>query len=82
MKHVMWNFHVDYLKCTHRYNMILGCYILFGKNIDLCISYNTIKLIGGSYEGCTAPMKDVLEINFKYPSNWVKDEIFCNKEIW
>ena len=41
-KSVMWDFHVDDLQGTHRYNAILGNNILSKLNIDLWLFDNTI----------------------------------------
>ena len=68
----MWNFHIDDYQGKHRYNMILGCNTFLKINIDLCLSYNTIRDNGGAYKVYTAPTKDVLEINFNFTSSWIK----------
>ena len=82
LKILMCNFHVDDLQGRHRYDMIIGCDILSELNIDLCFSYNTIRLNGGTHKGCTAPMKDVSKINVNVSSDCIKDESFQKKELW
>ena len=72
----MWNFHLDELQGNHRYNIILGHNILFKLKNGLRFSDNTTRLNIGAYEGCMAPMKDVLDISFNTSSEWHKDEIF------
>ena len=62
--------------------MILGRDILYELNIDLYLSDNTIWVNGGTCEGCTASTKDVSDINFNSSSNFIKDKIFCNAELW
>ena len=42
-KSVMWYFHLDDLQGHHMYDMILGLDIFSGLNMDLCLSYNTIR---------------------------------------
>ena len=42
-KSVTWDFHVDDLQRTHRYETILGDYIFSKLNIDFCFS-NTIRV--------------------------------------
>ena len=82
MSSVMCNFHMDDLQGYHRYDMILGRYIFYKLNVNLCSSYNTIRWNGGTYEGCNAPMKHVSEVNFNSSPNWIIFKIFRNKEIW
>ena len=81
-KSVMWNFHLDELQGNHRYNIILGHNILFKLKNGLRFSDNTTRLNIGAYEGCMAPMKDVSDISFNTSSEWHKDEIFWNEELW
>ena len=62
--------------------MILGRDILYELNIDLCLSDNTIWVNVGTYKGCTASTKDVSNINFNSSSDFIKDRIFYNAELW
>ena len=62
--------------------MILGQNIFSKLNIDLYFSNNTIWINGGAEGGCTEPMKDSSKINFNTSSNFLKDEIFCNTELF
>ena len=64
MSSVMCNFHMDDLQGYHRYDMILGRYILYVLNIDLGLSGNTIRGDGGMNKVCTAPTKDISKLNF------------------
>ena len=62
--------------------MILGHDILSGLKIDLFFSYNEIRDNGSAYEGYTIPMKGASKMNFNVSSNWIKNEIFCDEELW
>ena len=55
---------MDESQGNHKYYMILGGEILSELKIALCFSNNTIRLNGGTVEGCTAKMKDMKNINF------------------
>ena len=54
--------------------MIIGRDLLLEIKLDLCFSYYKIKVNGGTYEGCTNPMKD--------PSDLCDDTSFINEELW
>ena len=62
--------------------MILGRDILSEIKIDLHFCNNKIRVNGGTYKGCTAPMKDFSRINFDMSSDWLKYKIFWNEELW
>ena len=57
-KIVTWNFQVDDLQKTSRYDMIIGRYLLLELKLDLCVSISKITGNGGAYERCTPHMKD------------------------
>ena len=67
----MWSFHLDNSQGRHRYGMILGRNILYELKIDLCFSNNTTRENGGTYEGCTNPMKIISKIHFNFSSDWL-----------
>ena len=81
-KSVMWNFHVNNSQENHGYNMVLGRNIFSELNIYICFYKNTIRENGGTHEECTAPMKDISKININSSSDWLKETIFQNKELW
>ena len=54
--------------------MIIDQDLLLELKLDLCLYYYTIKVNGGVYEGCTAPMRD--------PYNFCDDASFRNEEVW
>ena len=62
MKGRTWNFKVYEQRGNHKQDIILGCDILSKLKIDPCFSNSTIRINGGTYEGCTAPMKKVTNI--------------------
>ena len=70
----MWSYQVDDLQKNSRYDMIIGQDFLLELKLDLCLSDYMIKGNGGTYEGCTNPMK--------YPSNLYYDTSFRNEELW
>ena len=71
-KIIMCNFHVDYLQGPFRYKIILGNDVLSKLSIDFFFSGNTIRVNGGTYKGCTSPMKDISKFIFSFSSNWIK----------
>ena len=79
MKILTWNLHVDGFQSKHRYNMILGCDILYKLKIYLFLFENKIRVNGGIYEGCKPLMKYVSKINFNTSYCSLKDEIFWNE---
>ena len=78
-KGVTLNLHMDDSQVTHRYDIILGYNIFSDLGTDLCFYNNTIRISGGVYEGCTAPMKTILKVNFKISYYLIKGKIFQNK---
>ena len=54
--------------------MIIGQDLLLELKLDLCFPNYMIKGNGGSYEGCTAPMRD--------PYDLCNDASFRNEEVW
>ena len=73
-KSVTWSFHVDDLQKNSGYDMIIGQDLLLELKLDLCYSNCTINGNGGTYKGCTAPMK--------YPTNFRDDASLGNEELW
>ena len=63
----------------HRYDMMLGCDILSEPNIDLCFFHKTVRVNKGTYEGCTAPMKDVSKFDLNSSYDWLQDESIQNE---
>ena len=72
MKSVTWSFHVDDSQKHSQYDMIIGRYSLLELKLDLCFIYYMVKVNGGAYEVCTAPMK--------FPYNLCDDTIFRNEK--
>ena len=62
-KIVTWKCHVDEYT-NGRYDMILGRDLLTALGIDLNFSKNVISGGEGPYEGCSAPIFDVINYNF------------------
>ena len=54
--------------------MIIGRELLLELKLYLCLYKYKIKVSGGAYKECTAPMK--------YPSNLCDDASFRNQELW
>ena len=52
--------------------MIIGQDLLLNLELDLCFYDYTIKGNGGTYKGCTAPMKD--------PYDLCNDASFLNED--
>ena len=70
----MWIFHVDDSQKNSRYDTIICQDLLLELKLDLRFSNYKIKGNGGTYKGCTAPMKD--------PSDFCDNERFRNEEWW
>ena len=68
-KIVTWKCHV-YESTNDRYNIILGRDILIAPGLDLKFSQSIIIGGEGPYEGCLAPMVDIINYNITF----VKDK--------
>ena len=62
---------MDELQGHYRCDMVLGSGIISKPKMDLCLTNNTARLTGGTYEGCTTPMKGTSKINFNFSSNFI-----------
>ena len=62
--------------------MIIGQDFLSELQLDLCFLDYTIRLNGGTYEGCTASMRDMNNNYVRINSDLIDDASFRDEELW